>query len=215
MACAKTEAMADEPVAGILILDDDPGTRSALAHVLSAEGWRVEVVTEARQALQLLAATTWSLVVANVVLTGLDGPVFQILRELAEAPATTAARRVRTLFLVPEGAAPTAQPALEQMGLPFVLKPIHLHDFLERVSDLLLEAGVLEQPIRQEFRRPSEQAPRKLVPRTVGAGRMFASREDYYMTEEEIAEWERQEQEIEARKKKRRKPEPGSQFGES
>ncbi len=204
--------MADEPV-GILILDDDPGTRTALAHVLSAEGWRVEVVTDARRALHMLATGAWSLVVANVVLTGLDGPVVQILRELAEASAPTgAARRVRTLFLVPEGAAPSAQPALEQMGLPFVLKPIHLHDFLERVSDLLLEAGVLEQPIRLEFRRPTEQAPRKPAPQTTGAGRMFAPREDYYMSEEELAEWERQEAEA---RKKQRKPEPDSPLGES
>ncbi|MCL6481498.1 MAG: response regulator [Firmicutes bacterium] len=204
--------MADEPV-GILILDDDPGTRTALAQVLSAEGWHVEVATDARQALHLLAAGAWSLVVANVVLTGLDGPVVQILRELAEASAPMGtARRVRTLFLVPEAAAPTAQPALEQMGLPFVLKPIHLHDFLERVSDQLLEAGVLEQPIRHEFRRPTEQAPRKPAPQTTQTGRMFAPREDYYLSEEELAEWERQEAEARNRKKK---PEPGGSLGES
>src|SRR5256885_3924678 len=59
---------------------------------------------------------------------------------------------VRVLFLVPELAAPEAQPALEHEQLPYSLKPFHLHDFLEKVSDLLLETGAIPQPIRRVHR---------------------------------------------------------------
>jgi hypothetical protein len=161
--------------------------------------------------LRALASRQWSLVVANVALTGLDGPLFVTLKELSQAPAGTGEmRRVRTLFLVPEGAAPVAQPALERLRLPFALKPIHLHDFLERISDLLLEAGAIAQPIRQVFERAVSHIQKKSVPKAGGASRMFAAREDYYMTEEEIAEWERQE--AAARKQRRQKPQPGSRL---
>lgn len=202
--------MAEETQIGILILDDDPGTQRALSHMLSAEGWHIELVNDARETLRALASRQWSLVVANVALTGLDGPVFVTLKELSQAPASSELHRVRTLFLVPEGAAPIAQPALERLRLPFALKPIHLHDFLERISDLLLEAGAIAQPIRQVFERAVPRAEKKSVPKAGGAPRMFAAREDYYMTEEEIAEWERQE--AAARKQRRQKPQPGSRL---
>ncbi len=208
--CGKP-TVAEEPSIGILILDDDPGAQGALAHVLSAEGWRVEQLTDAREGLHALASRQWSLVVANVALTGLDGPVFITLKELSQASANAGeARRVRTLFLVPEGAAPVAQPALERMRLPFVLKPVHLHDFLERISDLLIEAGVIGRPIRQVFEGSAAQTRKKAAPKAGGAPRMFAAREDYYMTEEEFSEWERQE--AAASKQRRPKPQPGSRL---
>lgn len=205
--------MGDE--VGILIIDDDEQTQGALAHVLHAEGWQVRVVMEHRAALALLAQGSWKLVVANVTLTGLDGPVFTTLKELALAPASEGDKAtVRVLFLVPQGAAPAAQPRLEQLQLPHVLKPIHLHDFLERVSDLLLETGAIASPIRQ-VRSPLRPPERRTTDRRStsdrrGASRMFASRDDYFMSEEEIAEFERQE--AEARKKKQKKPEPGSRL---
>ena len=72
------------------------------------------------------------------------------LRELALAPAMESGKaRVRVLFLVPEAGAGAVQPVLEQERLPYALKPFNLHDVLEKVSDLLLEAGAIPQSIRQ------------------------------------------------------------------
>ena len=96
------------------------------------------------------------------------------------------------------------QPLLESEGLPYSLVPYHLNDFLEMVSDLLVEAGAIAQPIRSiggfgvrnsarrdsRFSRNSRQV------------RMFASRDDYQMTEEEMTEFERQETEERKRREK-------------
>jgi len=80
----------------------------------------------------------WSLVIANVALTGLDGPAFVTLRELATVPAADGGR-VRVLYLVPELSSGQYIVQLEAARLPYVLRPYHLHDFLEKVSDLSLK----------------------------------------------------------------------------
>jgi DNA-binding NtrC family response regulator len=197
---------------GILILDDEVISHNALEQVLDSEGWNVRVVTNLEQVLPELAKGEARLIIVNVARTGLQGPVFEILCDLALAPIeeknSTAAR---VLFLVPSFLAAEAQPELERLGLPFLLKPYHLHDFLEKVSDLLMETGALTKPMRQ-VQREFRTTPRAIGPRTTRLDRtrnaMFATREDYMMTEEEIADYERQEAE-EREKKKKKTPETG------
>ena len=191
---------------GILIIDDDEQSQSALWHVLDSEGWQLCVVPEAPKALAELAKGGWALVVVNIRLSGVDGPLFHILRELAIAPAMHGdKRRVRVLFLVPVQLAATVQPVLERNRLPYVHKPYHLHDFLEKVSDLLLEVQVIEEPLRPLLREEKLTGPRSKVAKSAAAraSQMFASRDDYQMSEEEITEWEQQE-ELERKKKKKK-----------
>ena len=174
---------------GILIIDDDIVSQRALKNVLDSEGWRVRIVPLASHALPELATGTWSLVIVNVGLADdLRGPVFATLKELAQSKASPPIRgaeesgngeapappppqkRIRVLFLVPLLAARAAQPILEQEGLSYSLKPYHLHDFLEKVSELLLEAGAISDPIRsmQDFSgHKSASAP--TAPATAGA----------------------------------------------
>jgi DNA-binding response OmpR family regulator len=196
---------------GILILDDDAVSQAALEQVLDSEGWEVRVVGRPREAMAELARGTARLVIANVAMAGFAGPVFEILRDLALATGAEGARApARVLFLVPAFAASDMQPVLERAGLPYLLKPYHLHDFLEKVSDLLLEGKAIDAPLRNvqfEFR----SAPRPIGRRTTRLeGRrneMFAAREDYMMTEEEMLEYERAEaEEIQRKKKKPTKP---------
>lgn len=197
---------------GILIIDDDKDSQMALRQVLDSEGWLVRVVPLASQGLEALASGEWTLVLVNVAMAGVKGPLFATLRDLAQADADLAGaprKRARVLFLVPELAAKQAQPALEAEGLPYVLKPFHLHDFLEKISDLLLEAQAISEPIRQmRIEQGSKQRPQQRgqhPSRDRRQTKMFASRDDYQMTEEEITEFEKQEEE--ERKKKQKKGE--------
>jgi CheY-like chemotaxis protein len=214
----------------ILVVDNDAASQSALKNLLGSEGWRVRAVSAASDVLNELARGVWNLAIANASLTDPAGPLFAILRELAQADSELALepspddesaeehglaanppppaqnhRRLRVLFLLPPEVVKKVQPILEREALPYVLKPYNLHDLLEKVSDLLLEAGAIDAPIRTI----RESAPRKRTSvrrarRDIRSGAMFASRDDYQMSEEEMAEWERQEQEAEARKKRRK-----------
>jgi CheY-like chemotaxis protein len=218
------------PEVSILVVDDDVASQRAMRNVLDAEGWRVRIVPVASQVLSELARGVWNLVIVNAALTDPRGPVFAVLRELALAeaepeasptldkvtsdepgliseglaPAPVTRRRIRVLFLIPASISREVQPIIEREGLPYTAKPYNLHEFLEKVSDLLLEGGAIDSPIRtiREFvslrKRRTTRRPR----RDSRSGAMFAPREDYQMTEEEMAEWERQEEED---RKKRRK----------
>jgi DNA-binding response OmpR family regulator len=196
---------------GVLIIDDDAATQAALRQVLGAEGWLVDGATSSTQALQQLATGKWTLVLANTTTTGTTGPLFSTLLELA-APAETEAAKahVRILFIVPEAASAQSMPLLEEQHVPYIVKPFTFHDLLERVSDLLMETEAIGAPLRKV-----KQDGLKVSRRSRHAGRdpgrdgarntgMFSSHEDYQWSEEELAEYERQE--TEALRKKKKKP---------
>jgi DNA-binding response OmpR family regulator len=186
---------------GILVLEDDAQGSSAVRQILDSEGWRVRIVPNTNLLLAELKTGEWSLVIANIALTGIDTPPFITLRELASVPVEEGGR-IRVLYLVPELTGSQFVGALETARLPYVVRPYHLHDFLEKVSDLLVEVKAIEAPIRQvryEFgslRKKKKQAAR--------SNSMFASRDSYGYTDEELAEYEKQD--AEASKTKRNKP---------
>jgi DNA-binding response OmpR family regulator len=198
---------------GILIVDDDASSQRALKSVLDSEGWRVRIVQEPHQALAELATGDWRLAVVNIALADVRGPLFAILRELSDAAGRTPPddrepprKQLRVLFLVPSRLARSVQPVLEREELPYALKPYHLQEFLEKVSDLLVESGAIEEPIRvmRSF-TANKRATRGARARYAKRGAMFASREDYQMTEEEMAEYERQEEEDRKKRAKAQK----------
>jgi DNA-binding NtrC family response regulator len=201
---------------GILIVEDELATQSALRQMLDSEGWNLRIVPLLSDALAELSTGEWSLVIVNIAMTGLEGPVYLTLKELALAPAVEEGMvRARVLFLVPEKQAAEAGPALEKERLPYVLKPFQFNDFLEKVSDLLMETDALTTPIRR-VRHDASAAERKRKERREGhesdirQGRrdtgMFAKRDEYVMTEEEIAEYENAEKADQEEKKRKKEP---------
>jgi DNA-binding response OmpR family regulator len=185
---------------GILVLDDSAPGGSAVKQILDSEGWRVRIVSDAQMLLSELKTGEWSLVIANVVLTGVEGAAFVTLRELATVPAADGGR-IRVLYLIPEAASAPYVIQLEAAKLPYVLRPYHLHDFLEKVSDLLVEVKAIEGPIRQV--RHEFGALRKKKKLAARSNSMFASRDSFSYSDEELAEYEKQEGE---ESKSRRKP---------
>ncbi|PYT52397.1 MAG: hypothetical protein DMG43_11870 [Acidobacteria bacterium] len=185
---------------GILVLDGDPQGAGAVKQILDSEGWRVRVVPDTRMLLAELKTGEWSLVIADVEAMGTDTPAFHILTELASVSVEEGGR-FRILYLIPEMMGTQYVAPLEAARLPYVIRPYHLHDFLEKISDLLVEVKAIEAPLRQvrhEFgalRKKKKQA---------GRNTMFASRDSFSYSDEELAEYERQESELS--KSKRNKP---------
>jgi DNA-binding response OmpR family regulator len=202
------------PEIGILIVDDDVASQHALKSVLDSEGWRVRIVPDASQALSELASGAWNLAIVNVAVANINGPLFAILRELSDAAARSLRedserprKQIRVLFLVPVRLEASVQPVLERQALPYSLKPYHLHEFFEKVSDLLVDSGAIEEPIRAMGNFATKRSPARVrrSGRHSRRSSMFASREDYQMTEEEMAEYERQEEEDRKKREKERK----------
>jgi DNA-binding response OmpR family regulator len=177
---------------GLLVLESDPGSSAALKQILDSEGWRVRIVEDLKMLHVELKTAEYSLLIANIALIGLDSPTFHVLRELGGVSAEEGGK-IRTLFVIPELNGSQFIGHLEAARLPYVLRPFHLHDFLEKVSDLLVEVKAIAAPLRMtryefgEARKKKKQASRTTS--------MFASRDSYSYTEEEIAEYEKAESE--------------------
>jgi DNA-binding response OmpR family regulator len=185
---------------GILILDEDKN-QGALQQILDSEGWRVRAVRDPKLLFAELKSGEWSLVIVNIGLIGVDSPIFITLRELSSVSYDDGGR-VRALYLVPEMTGGQFVSALESARAPYVVRPFHLHDFLEKVSDLLVEVRAIEGPIRQV--RHEFGALRKKKKQAGRSNSMFASRDAYSYSDEELAEYEKQESE--ASKTRRIKP---------
>lgn len=186
---------------GILVLDDDAQGQGALKQILDSEGWRVRIVSDTKMLVAELKTGEWSLLIANIALSGIETPLFTTLRELASVPQEEGGR-IRVLYLVPEMTGSQYVSALESTRLPYVVRPFHLHDFLEKVSDLLVEIKAIEAPLRQVRHQFGEL--RKKKQQTGRSTSMFASRDSFSYTDEELAEYERQESE--SSRSKRNKP---------
>lgn len=195
---------------GILVLDDDAQGSGAIRQILDSEGWRVRVVPDTHLLLAELKTGEWALVIANVALTGIDSPTFVTLREISSVSAEEGGR-FRVLYLVPQMTGSQFVGALEAARLPYVVRPYHLHDFLEKVSDLLVEVKAIEAPIRQvrhefgEIQKKKKQAARSTS--------MFASRDSYSYSDEEMAEYEQQESEASKNKRPSRRNNLGNPNG--
>jgi DNA-binding response OmpR family regulator len=178
------------PQVGILVFEDDPFSGTALRQMLDSEGWRVRLAPDIKMLQTELKTGEYSLLVANIAMVGGDTPLFHVLRELASVSVEEGAR-LRVLFVVPEMTGSQFVPVIEEARLPYVLRPFHLHDFLEKVSDLLVEVKAIEGPLRMT--RYEFGAARKKKKAANKTNSMFASRESYSYSEEEIAEYEKEE----------------------
>jgi DNA-binding response OmpR family regulator len=177
---------------GLLVLESDPGSSAALKQILDSEGWRVRIVEDLQMLHVELKTAEYSLLIANIALIGLDSPTFHVLKELGGVSAEDGGK-IRTLFVIPELNGSQFIGHLEAARLPYVLRPFHLHDFLEKVSDLLVEVKAIAAPLRMtRYEFGEARKKKKQVSRTTS---MFASRDSYSYTEEEIAEYEKAESE--------------------
>ena len=198
---------------GILVLDDGAPGGSAVKQILDSEGWRVRLVPDTQMLLAELKTGEWSLVIANVTLTGVEGPAFVTLQELASVPAAEGGR-VRVLFLIPELAGDQYIGQLEANYRAFfswfalrgkyIPVPNHRlvvvlageHDTFSNLQKSFDTATLPADFFDAALQKKKKQASR--------SNSMFASRDSFSYTDEELAEYEKQEGEIS--KSKRNKP---------
>jgi DNA-binding response OmpR family regulator len=189
----------------ILVLEDDAGSQKAIQMMMEGESWKVKILGDPDAAMQELAHGSWALVVANLSLADFSSPLFQILKELAQAPPVEDGKsRVRVLFIVPLGDATQDIPVLENARLPYAMKPYQFNEFIEKVNELLIQAQFLTKTARERgfaFEKRERATSGKKGKKSATANAMFASRDEYYYTEEELAEYEREQEEQKKKKK--------------
>jgi len=116
--------------ASLLVVDDEPIARSNLQHVLSREGYDVDVAANGEEALELLRRKEFDCIVTDLKMERMDG------MQLLEA-ARDVAPDARFILVTGYATVDTAVRALKTGAVHYLSKPIDLSELREAVRTAL------------------------------------------------------------------------------
>ena len=128
--------------ARVLVLEDEPTVARLIADVLEDEGLRVDVLLNAREALDRTAREEYALAVCDMKMPELDGEHFYQALARSKNPL-----RERFLFVTGDVLAARTRDFLERNHLPHVEKPFRVEELTEKVRGVL-EATSPREPSR-------------------------------------------------------------------
>ena len=145
----------------ILIVDDEPGVRTALAGVLADEGFVVDAVESGEACLERAVQSPWDVILLDVWLPGIDGLV--TLSRLRERQVDS-----QVVIISGHGSIESAVRAIKTGAFDFVEKPLSLEKTLH----------VVRNALRQRRLEAENQALRARVDRTLTmVGESYAMRQ--------------------------------------
>src|SRR5687767_15754081 len=119
----------------ILIVDDEPGVRSALGGVLRDEGYEVDAVDSGEACLERLGREVYDVVVLDVWLPGMDG--LQTLARMRERQVDT-----QVVIISGHGNIESAVRAIKMGAFDFVEKPLSLEKTVLVVRNALRQRNL-------------------------------------------------------------------------
>jgi PAS domain S-box-containing protein len=153
----------------VLVVDDDADTREDLLRLL-AERWTVQAVADAGQALEAAVSDPPDLVVADVVLPGVDG--IGLLRAL-RTDARTAGLPV--VLLSAQAGEEAAVSGLAAGADDYLVTPCSPRELLARVSNHL-QLGRIRRAAELRFRATADATPALIWVDDAGGHRVFVNR---------------------------------------
>jgi DNA-binding NtrC family response regulator len=134
----------------ILIADDDESARTGLAELLSTWGYEVEQAIDGKDALEKAPAFGPSVVIADLVMPGLDGVA--LLKPLAELNPNTA-----VILLTGHATVETAVSAMREGAYDYLTKPVdarRLRVLLDKAverGEMLREVTLLRRQLKESL----------------------------------------------------------------
>jgi two-component system alkaline phosphatase synthesis response regulator PhoP len=126
----------------ILLVEDEPGLVLTLTDRLRSEGYAVEAARNGDEALKKAAASTFDLVLLDVMLPGRSG--FDVCRELRSRRSATA--KVPILFLTARGEVADKVVGLKLGGDDYLVKPFDMMELTARIEALLRRSVTADTP---------------------------------------------------------------------
>ncbi|HVT96840.1 MAG TPA: sigma-54 dependent transcriptional regulator [Acidobacteriaceae bacterium] len=109
--------MTGETVSSVMVVDDEPGIRTALRANFLRHGWRVETASGVREAIRNLETREYDLVVTDIRMP--DGSGMEVMRAARKTSSSTA-----VILLTAYGSVPDAVTAMRDGALDYLTKPI-------------------------------------------------------------------------------------------
>jgi len=125
--------MNDARARTVLVVDDEPAMRMALAANLQRSGWQVETAEGVSKALEKLHGGSFPLVVTDVRMP--DGDGLQVMRSARLSSPETA-----VILLTAYGTVPEAVSAMRGGALDYLTKPISFEQLQSAIDRLMIKA---------------------------------------------------------------------------
>jgi DNA-binding NtrC family response regulator len=109
--------MTNDRVSSVMVVDDEPGIRTALRANFLRHGWKVEVAASVREAIGHLEGKEFDLVVTDIRMP--DGTGMEVMRATRQLSPGTA-----VILLTAYGSVPDAVSAMRDGALDYLTKPI-------------------------------------------------------------------------------------------
>jgi two-component system, OmpR family, response regulator MprA len=119
----------------ILIVDDEPAVRQALARALALERYEIALAADGEQALDLLAEGSYEVVLLDIVMPGMSG--LELCRRMRGS-----GNRTPVLMLTARDAIDDRVAGLDAGADDYLAKPFALRELTARVRALLRRSGV-------------------------------------------------------------------------
>jgi two-component system response regulator MprA len=121
---------AARPTARILVVDDEPPVRQALARALALDRYETILAADAREALELLKVDGFDAIVLDILMPGMSG--LELCRELRDK-----GDRTPVLMLTARDAVDDRVAGLDAGADDYLSKPFALRELMARVRALL------------------------------------------------------------------------------
>jgi len=126
----------DAPRHRILLVDDEPGILEVLRTLLEENGYVIEVANNGLQALELIQAASYDLVISDLCMPGLGGEaLYERVCQLSPALGQ------RMMFITGDTVSGTSRTFLESTGNHWLAKPFNLAEIEKTVRECLKESA--------------------------------------------------------------------------
>jgi DNA-binding NtrC family response regulator len=124
----------------ILLIEDDPGTASALKRVLQAEGYVMELVERGDDGLALAKSQSFDLVLTDLKLPGVSGMDLAIQLRAAKP-------KLPIVIITAHGTTDTAIEATKIGAYEYLIKPFEVDDLIDVVAAAVAHARLMSEPV--------------------------------------------------------------------
>ena len=117
----------------VMVVDDEPGIRTALCANFVRHGWNVEAAASLREAIRRLDQTAYDLIVTDMRLP--DGNGMEVMRSARQSSPSTA-----VILLTAYGSVPDAVDAMRDGALDYLTKPVPFERLQMRAEQVMQRA---------------------------------------------------------------------------